>query len=81
MTGNTLHCESCGMSIETGQYCQYCTDESGVLQSFDDRFERMVSWQARRNPSKPRDELESETLDYMSTMPAWREHPKVIARR
>ena len=34
-------CESCGMPIETGRYCGYCTDESGQLQSFDQRFERM----------------------------------------
>jgi hypothetical protein len=31
-------CESCGMPIETGRYCGYCTDENGVLQSFDERF-------------------------------------------
>lgn len=24
-------CESCGMPIETGRYCGYCTDENGVL--------------------------------------------------
>jgi hypothetical protein len=34
------------MPIETGRYCGYCTDESGQLQSFDQRFERMVAWQA-----------------------------------
>jgi hypothetical protein len=26
-------CESCGMPIETGRYCGYCTDETGQLQS------------------------------------------------
>jgi hypothetical protein len=36
-------CESCGMTIETGRYCQHCVDETGVLQSFDRRFERMVA--------------------------------------
>ena len=47
----TAHtCESCGMPIETGRYCGYCTDDSGQLQSFDERFERMVAWQARRDP-------------------------------
>ena len=24
-------CESCGMPIETGRYCSYCTDETGAL--------------------------------------------------
>jgi hypothetical protein len=29
----TAHaCESCGMPIETGRYCDYCTDENGSLQ-------------------------------------------------
>ena len=41
------------------------------------RFERMVGWQARRNPAATREELERETLSYMATMPAWRDHPRV----
>jgi len=69
------------MPIETGRYCGYCTDESGALQSFDVRFERMVGWQARRQPDAPRHEIERQTLDYMATMPAWRDHPQVAARR
>ena len=50
-------CESCGMPIETGRYCGYCTDENGALQSFDIRFERMVGWQARRDPAASREEI------------------------
>src|SRR6185437_5109777 len=43
----TTHtCASCGMPIETGRYCEHCTDENGQLQSFDQRFERMTAWQA-----------------------------------
>jgi len=68
-------CESCGMPIETGRYCGYCTDESGRLQSFDERFERMVAWQGRRSPGTPREELERQTRAYMATMPAWRGTP------
>ena len=74
-------CESCGMPIETGRYCGYCTDESGALQSFDERFERMTAWQARRNPGASRQEIEQQTLDYMATMPAWRDHPRVTSSR
>ena len=74
-------CESCGMPIETGRYCQHCVDESGALQSFDERFERMTAWQARRNPSATRQEIERQTLDYMATMPAWQAHPRVTANR
>ena len=76
----TAACESCGMPIETGRYCGYCTDETGALQSFDERFERMTAWQARRNPGATRQEIEQQTLDYMATMPAWRAHPRVTAQ-
>ena len=76
MTTNPA-CESCGMPIETGRYCGHCTDESGQLHSFDQRFERMVAWQARRDPGASREELERQTLSYMATMPAWQDHPRV----
>ena len=80
MTSATA-CESCGMPIETGRYCGYCTDETGALQSFDERFERMTAWQARRNPGASRPEIERQTLDYLATMPAWADHPRVTAHR
>jgi hypothetical protein len=72
-------CESCSMPIETGRYCTYCTDDKGQLQSFDERFERMVGWQARKSPEKSRAVLERETLAFMARMPAWKDHPKVRA--
>ena len=52
-------CESCSMPIETGRYCQYCVNEKGELQPFEERFERMVSWQARKSPGKSREALEA----------------------
>ena len=70
-------CESCSMPIETGRYCPYCTNDKGELQSFEERFEKMVSWQARRSPGKSREALERETLAFMARMPAWKDHPKV----
>jgi putative zinc ribbon protein len=73
----SMNCESCGMPIESGRYCEYCTDPAGNLQSFDERFERMVDWEARRNPDVPHDELERRTKAYMATMPAWRDHPSL----
>ena len=73
-------CESCSMPIETGPYCQYCVTADGVLQPFDERFERMIAWQAKRTPSASRAELESATLAFMAKMPAWRDHPRVRAR-
>jgi len=71
-------CESCGMPIETGHYCPYCVDETGALQDFPTRFARMVEWQERRG--SPRLQAERETIAYMATMPAWKDHPEVIAR-
>ncbi len=71
-------CESCGMPIEAGPYCQHCVDASGQLQDFATRFERMVAWQQRRG--SPRAQAEQETIAYMATMPAWKDHPAVLAR-
>jgi hypothetical protein len=68
------------MPIETGRYCTHCTDQNGQLQSFGQRFARMTAWQARRRPGTPRAEIERQTLDYMATMPAWRDHPRIISR-
>jgi hypothetical protein len=68
------------MPIESGRYCGYCTDDSGALQSFDERFARMVEWQSRRDPGATRAEIERQTLDYMATMPAWQDHPRVARR-
>ena len=69
------------MPIASGRYCSHCTDENGTLQSFDERFARMTAWQARRHPEATRQEIERQTLDYMATMPAWRDHPRVAASR
>jgi hypothetical protein len=69
------------MPIETGRYCAYCTDASGQLQPFEERFEKMVGWQARRSPGKSREALERETLAFMARMPAWKAHPRVRAGR
>jgi hypothetical protein len=73
-------CGSCGMPIETGTYCQHCVDDRGNLQAFDERFERMVQWQMQNKPTLPRAQAESETLSYMSTMPAWKDHTRVVNR-
>ena len=78
---NQNNCESCGMPIESGHYCQYCTDADGNLQDFETRFATMVDWQARRNPDASREQLEADTRAYLATMPAWRNHPKLVAVR
>jgi hypothetical protein len=65
------------MPIEAGPYCQYCVDAKGKLQPFDERFERMVQWQAKREPTASRADLEKKTLERMASMPAWQDHPRV----
>lgn len=70
-------CESCGMPIEAGPYCAHCVDAAGALQPFEERFERMIAWQARKEPGASRAELEAKTRAYMATMPAWKDHPRV----
>ncbi len=75
----THTCESCGMPIETGAYCRYCTDDDGNLQGFDVRFERMVDWAMREDDGVDRAAAEKRTLAYMATMPAWADHPRVRA--
>lgn len=72
-------CESCGMPIDDGTYCEYCSDENGNLQPFEERFERMVQWTMGRGQSHSREQAEADTLAYMATMPAWRDHPTVKA--
>lgn len=78
---NASTCESCGMPIETGRYCAHCVDDTGALQQFDERFERMIAWEARRQPNASRAELERATLAYMATMPAWRDNARVVEAR
>ena len=80
MTATSSHCESCGMPVESGRYCSYCTDEHGNLQTFDERFDKMVTWQQGRDPQADRADLERQTLDYLATMPTWRDHPRVTGR-
>lgn len=76
MTGASGKCQSCGMPIEMGPYCSYCVDESGKLQPFEERFERMVQWMMRHEPLDRRT-AEERTRAYMRTMPAWRGHSKL----
>lgn len=78
---NQHRCESCGMPIEAGPYCQYCSDAHGKLQPFEERFERMVQFMRRQDPGLAQDAAETRTLQYMATMPAWKDHPRVKAAR
>lgn len=81
MTTEKHRCESCSMPIESGPYCSYCVTEQGELQPFETRFENMVGWQMRQKPGLSRSEAERNTLAFMAKMPAWKDHPKVLAAR
>lgn len=74
----THPCESCGMPIENGPYCQYCVDDTRALQDFDTRFGRMVEWRLREGGGD-RAVAERYALARMATLPAWRDHPRVKA--
>ena len=76
----TTPCQSCTMPIESGPYCPYCVDAAGNLQPFAERFERMVQWSRRKNPELSPAEHEKKTLEFMATMPAWRDSPELAAR-
>ena len=69
-----LRCQSCAMPIESGVYCTYCTDEHGALQSFEERLRRMSQFMRREDPSLSVDEATAKAKEYMSQMPAWRDH-------
>lgn len=73
-------CESCSMPIEAGRYCTFCVTPSGELQTFEERFDKMVDWELREKPGILRADAEREILAFMATMPAWREHPGLIER-
>lgn len=72
---SATRCESCGMPIPSGRYCEHCVDENGQLQPFEVRFKEMVGWMRRNDSRLNRAEAEQATKDYMRTMPAWRDHP------
>ena len=78
--GEATKCESCTMPIETGPLCEHCGDENGQLRPFEELFARMMQWTMRHEPSLAREAAERKTLEFMSSMPAWRDNPEVKAR-
>ncbi|MCA8941320.1 MAG: hypothetical protein KDB80_02065 [Planctomycetes bacterium] len=73
-------CQSCSMTIDDGQYCQYCVDEHGSLRSFDETFERFIQFAMGRDRTLDRASAESSTLRFMSTMPAWADSSELRSR-
>jgi len=77
----TLTCQSCSMTIESGTYCQYCTDDNGGLLSFPETFERFVQFAIGQDPGLARADAEKKTLAFMSEQPAWRDNPELAKRK
>ena len=64
-------CESCGMTIDDGTYCEHCTDDKGALRSFEQVFEGTVTGYFMGMQQMPRDEAEQAAKEHLSKMPAW----------
>ena len=73
-------CESCTMPIESGPYCVHCASSSGQLRSFEEIFERFRQWSKSREPELEGEALRRKVLDFMASVPAWRDHPEVRSR-
>jgi hypothetical protein len=82
----TSTCESCGMPMRTvadhapnhpeSTWCAHCSTPTGDLQAFEERLERMMQWEIRRN-GLSREAAEAAARAYMRSMPAWRNHPSL----
>ena len=75
------NCQSCSMTIESGDYCEHCTADDGALIGFEECVERFSQWARRREPELDAAAARAKTLDFMASMPAWREHPDLLAAR
>jgi hypothetical protein len=73
------NCHSCGMPIESGKYCQYCSDGHGNLHGFDETVVRMAQFWRSQDQSLSAEAARKKTLAHMATMPAWKDHPKLRA--
>ena len=78
---DTHHCQSCGMPVEAGPYCQYCADSNGDLHSFEETVVRMTQFMKTQEPGISDAQAEEKTLGHMATMPAWRDRPELAERR
>ena len=71
------NCQSCGMPIESGKYCQYCSDGHGNLHGFDETVARMAQFWHSQDKGLSAGAAREKTLAHMATMPAWKDHPKL----
>ena len=75
-------CESCGMPMRSesdfggadieNKYCKFCTDERGVLKSFDIKLEDTIKFTMSRM-NVDRSVAEKIAKENMAKQPAWKE--------
>ncbi|MBN1998705.1 hypothetical protein JW935_14190 [candidate division KSB1 bacterium] len=72
------HCLSCGMPISgedgkdrRGDYCLYCTDESGNLYPRQVVQKGVAEWLKQFGPQDPAIDYMQRADLYLSAMPAW----------
>ena len=73
-------CQSCTMTIESGDYCEYCVDDHGQLVPFEEFLSRASQFARRRDPGLTEEQAMEQTLQFMSQRPAWKDHPELRAR-
>jgi hypothetical protein len=70
-------CDSCGMPIDQGRYCQHCADGDGRLHGFEETVARMSEFMRRQDPTLTEDDAHRRTVAHMAKMPAWRDHERL----
>ncbi len=68
-------CQSCGMPMPGAEpgvmYCDYCTDETGQLRSYEQVFEGTVTGYFMGMQKMARAEAEAAAREHLGKMPAW----------
>jgi hypothetical protein len=67
-----MKCESCGMPVKTGKYCEHCVDENGNLETLEVRLGKMAKAFKSQIPELTEEEALEEATEYMREMPAWK---------
>lgn len=76
-------CICCGMPMnkkndfamgdESKDYCVYCAKEDGSMKSFDEAVEGMAEYMSE-NEKIDKNFARKKVLEYMKSMPAWKEN-------
>jgi hypothetical protein len=67
---NNKRCESCGIPIKKGEYCEYCAPD-GKLKSREEIREGWINFSAK-NEGISREEAEKKIDEEMKKLPFWK---------